>query len=105
MGVDNAYSATFRVSLNDEMDAIMPGMKCKVEVVPYLKKRTLVIPTKAMHADELDDTRHYVQLIKDDGRQAKQAITIGKKKGEIVEILDGLAKGDEILAEYPEDED
>jgi HlyD family secretion protein len=105
MGVDNAYSAIFRVAINEEMDAIMPGMKCKVKVVPYLKKRTLVIPTKAMHTDELDDTRHYVQLLKDDGRQVKQAVTIGKKKGEIVEILDGLAKGDEILAEYPNDED
>jgi HlyD family secretion protein len=105
LGVDNTYAATFRVSLNEEMEAIMPGMKCKVKVVPYLKKRTLVIPTKAMKADELDDTRHYVQLINDDGRQVKQAVTIGQKKGEIVEILDGLAKGDKILAEYPKDKD
>lgn len=105
LGVDNTYAATFRVSLNEEMEAIMPGMKCKVKVVPYLKKRTLVIPTKAMETDELDDTRHYVQLVNDDGRQVKQAVTIGKKKGEIVEILDGLAKGDKILAEYPKDKD
>lgn len=104
-GVDGKYAAVFRVALNEEMDAIMPGMNCKVKVVPYLKKRTLVIPTKAMQTDELDDTRHYVQLVNDDGRQVKQAITIGKKKGEIVEILDGLAKGDKILAEYPKDKD
>jgi HlyD family secretion protein len=84
---------------------ISPGMKCKVKVVPYLKKRTLVIPTKAMKTDELDDTRHYVQLVNDDGRAVKQAVTIGKKKGETVEILDGLAKGDKILAEYPKDKD
>ena len=104
-GVDGKYAAVFRVALNEQMDAVMPGMSCKVEVVPYLKKRTLVIPTKAMETDELDDTRHYVQLVSDDGRQVKQAITIGKKKGEIVEILDGLAKGDKILAEYPKDKD
>ena len=105
LGVDGKYSATFRVSVNEEMDAIMPGMKCKVKVVPYLKKRTLVIPTKAMKTDKLDDTRHYVQLINEAGRQVKQAVTIGKKKDEIVEILDGLAKGDKILAEYPKDKD
>ena len=104
-GVDSAFAARFRVSINEEMAAIMPGMKCKVKVVPYLKKRTLVIPTKAMKTDELDDTRHYVQLVNDDGRQVKQAVTIGKKKDEIVEILDGLAKGDKILAEYPKDKD
>ncbi len=105
LGVDSKYAATFRVSLNEEMDAIMPGMTCKVKLVPYLKKRTLVIPTKAMKTDELDDTRHYVQLVNDDGRNVKQAVTLGQKKGEIVEILDGLAKGDKILAEYPKDKD
>ncbi|NLS97206.1 MAG: HlyD family efflux transporter periplasmic adaptor subunit [Planctomycetaceae bacterium] len=105
LNVDSAYAATFRVSLNEEMDAIMPGMNCKVKLVPYLKKRTLVIPVKAMQTDELDDTRHYVQLLGDDGRAVKQAVTIGQKKGEIVEILDGLAKGDKILAEYPKDKD
>ncbi len=105
LNVDNAYSATFRVSLGEEMDAIMPGMNCKVKLVPYLKKRTLVIPVKAMQTDELDDARHYVQLVGDDGRAVKQAVTIGRKKGEIVEILDGLAKGDKILAEYPKDKD
>lgn len=104
-GLDNTYSATFRVALNEEMDAIMPGMKCKVKLVPYLKKRTLVIPSKAMKTDELDDTRQYVQLVNDDGRVVKQAVTIGEKKGETVEILDGLAKGDKILAEYPKDKD
>jgi multidrug efflux pump subunit AcrA (membrane-fusion protein) len=104
-GVDNAYGAAFRVSLNEDMDAIMPGMNCKVQLVPYLKKRTLVIPTKAMKTDELDDTRQYVQMVNDDGRTVKQAVTIGEKEGEIVEILDGLAKGDKILAEYPKDKD
>lgn len=100
-GVDGKFAATFRVGLNEEMDPIMPGMDCKVELVPYLKKRTLVIPAKAMKTDEVDDTRHYVQLINDAGKPVKQAVTIGKKKDDLVEILDGLAKGDKILAEYP----
>ena len=105
IGLDGKYSATFRVSLGDDLEAIMAGMNCKVALVPYLKKRTLVIPTKAMKTDEMDDSRHYVQLVGDDGRQIKQAVTIGEKKDELVEILDGLAKGDKILAEYPKDKD
>ncbi len=105
LGLDNNYSATFRVALGDDMDAIMPGMKCKIALVPYLKKRTLVIPVKAMKADPLDETVHYVQLVGDGGKPARQAVTIGKKKGDVVEILDGLAKGDKILAEYPNDKD
>ena len=105
LGLDNNYSATFRVTLGDDMDAIMPGMKCKIQLVPYLKKRTLVIPVKAMKTDRLDDTRHYVQLLDDAGKPVKQAVTIGKKKDDVAEILDGLAKGDKILAEYPKDKD
>ena len=105
LGLDNNYSATFRVALGDDMDAIMPGMKCKIALVPYMKKRTLVIPVKAMKADPLDETVHYVQLVGDGGKPARQAVTIGKKKGDVVEILDGLAKGDKILAEYPNDKD
>ncbi len=104
-GLDGKYTAIFRVGLSDEMDMIVAGMNCKVALVPYLKKRTLVIPTKAMKTDEMDDTRHYVQLVGDDGRQIKQAVTIGEKKDELVEILDGLAKGDKIVAEYPKDKD
>ncbi|MGI6418993.1 MAG: HlyD family efflux transporter periplasmic adaptor subunit [Thermoguttaceae bacterium] len=104
-GVDGGFAAELRVTLTDEMSAIMPGMDCKVRLIPYLKKRTLTIPAKAMKIDELDDTRHYVQLVQDGGRTVKQQVTIGKKSGEKVEILDGLAAGDKILAEYPKDKD
>ncbi|MDD4267216.1 MAG: HlyD family efflux transporter periplasmic adaptor subunit [Pirellulaceae bacterium] len=104
-GVDGGFAAELRVTLSDEMSAIMPGMDCKVKLVPYLKKRTLTIPAKAMKVDELDDTRHYVQLVQDGGRTVRQAVTVGKKSGEKVEILDGLAAGDKILAEYPKDKD
>lgn len=104
-GVDGGFAAELRVTLSDEMSAIMPGMDCKVRLIPYLKKRTLTIPAKAMKTDELDDTRHYVQLVQDGGRTVKQQVTIGKKSGEKVEILDGLAAGDKILAEYPKDKD
>ncbi len=105
LGVDNNYSARFRVVLADDTDLIMPGMKCKVKLVPYLKKRTLLVPAKAVKADKLDDTRNYVQLVGDNGKPVRQEVTIGKKKDEMVEILDGLAKGDKILAEYPNDKD
>lgn len=37
-GVDGNFATEMRVSLTDQMDLLMPGMDCKVELVPYLKR-------------------------------------------------------------------
>ena len=100
---DGKFVATLRVALDAEADAIMPGMKCKVKMTPYLKKRTLTVPATAVKTDELDDQKHYVQLVDESGRSKKQPITVGKRTASKVEILDGLVAGDKVLAQYPKD--
>ncbi len=68
-----------------------------------LKKRTLTIPAKAMKTDELDDTRHYVQLVQDGGRTVKQPVTIGKKAARRWRFSTGWPPATRFLAEYPKD--
>ena len=98
-----SFEALLRVSIGEEARELVPGMSGTVKFIPYLKKRTLTVPPSAVHTDELDDQKHYVCLLTEDGKQQKQAVTVGKKTEEKVEILDGLVAGDEVLKEFPKD--
>ncbi len=83
---------------------LMPGMTCKVKLVPYLKKDAISVPLKAVNTDELDEQEHFVYVRQKDGKPKKQAVTIGQKSEKQAEILKGLAIGDKILLEAPKDE-
>ena len=100
---DGTFAATLRVSLDADAEGLMPGMTCKVKLVPYQKTRTLTVPPTALKTDEIDDTKHYVQLVGDDAKPKKQPVTVGKRTAAKVEILDGLVAGDKVLKEYPKD--
>ena len=89
--------------IGEEAQALVPGMSATVKFIPYLKKRTLTVPASAVHTDELDDQKHYVCLLTEDGKQQKQSVTVGKKTETKVEILDGVVAGDEVLKEFPKD--
>lgn len=97
------FEALLRVGIGDDAQAIVPGMSATVKFIPYLKKRTLTVPPSAVHTDELDDQKHYVCLLTEDGKQQKLAVTVGRKTEEKIEILDGLVPGDEVLKEFPKD--
>jgi hypothetical protein len=97
------FEALLRVGTPEEAAALMPGMACSVKFIPYLKKRTLTIPASAMHTDELDDQKHYVCRLTDDGKVEKQPVTIGKRTEAKVEIVDGLVTGDKVVKEFPKD--
>jgi len=97
------FEALLRVSIGEEAQALVPGMSATVKFIPYLKKRTLTVPPSAVHTDELDDQKHYVCLVTEDGKQRKQPVTVGKKTEEKIEILDGLVAGDKVLKEFPKD--
>lgn len=98
------FEARLRVNLGDDAEAIVPGMSCTVKFIPYLKKRALTVPASAVHTDELDDQKHYVMLVDENGKQRKHGVTTGKKSGDKLEIVDGLVAGDKVLKEFPKDE-
>lgn len=101
---DGKFAATLRVSLGADAEGLMPGMTCKVKLVPYKKTRTLTVPLKALKTDEIDDTKHYVQLVGDNAKPKKHPVTVGKRTAAKAEILDGLVAGDKVLKEYPKDQ-
>jgi HlyD family secretion protein len=98
------FAATLEVSLDADAEGLMPGMTCKVKLAPYQKTRTLTVPLSALKTDEIDDTKHYVQLVGDDGKPKKQPVEVGKRTAAKAEILDGLVAGDKVLKEYPKDQ-
>ena len=98
-----SFAATLRVTLDTEAECLMPGMTCKVKLVPYQKMRTLTVPLSALKTDEIDDTKHYVQLVVENAKPKKQPVKVGKRSGDMAEILDGLVAGDNVLKEYPKD--
>ena len=100
---DGKFAATLRVVLDADAKSLMPGMTCKVKLVPYQKARTLTVPLAALKTDESDDTKHYVQLVGKDGKPKKQPVAVGKRTAAKAEILDGLVAGDKVLKEYPKD--
>ncbi|MHC4398934.1 MAG: HlyD family efflux transporter periplasmic adaptor subunit [Planctomycetota bacterium] len=98
---DGKFAAVLRVHLDDGAEGVMPGMNCKVKLVPYSKQRTLTVPVSAVKAD--DGRAHYVYLVDENGKSKKQPVTVGKKTEDKIEILDGVVAGDKVLKEAPKD--
>jgi HlyD family secretion protein len=84
--------------------AIMPGMNCELKLVPYKKTDALTVPPKAVFTDDFDPAKQYVYLQGKDGKPQKRFVTLGERNEKQVEVLNGLAAGDEILQDKPKDE-
>jgi len=91
-----------QVNLDKAVKSILPGMACKVKLTAYAKKDALLLPASAVLTDELDDHR-YVYLLGKDGKSARHDVTVGEKTDKAVEIVKGLAEGDQVLQEAPKD--
>jgi HlyD family secretion protein len=96
------FEGEFRLSRGGKADEMVPGMACKVEVVPYLKRNALHVPPKAVMTDEKTDET-YVWFVGKDGKPERRAVTVGEKTESQAEILKGLAAGDKVLLEAPKD--
>ncbi len=85
--------------------AIMPGMNCEMKLIPYKKADALTVPPKAVFTEDLDPSKQYVYLVgKKDGKPQKRTVTLGERNEKQVEVLSGLAAGEEILTEKPKEE-
>jgi len=97
------FEAKLKLKLVGDADEIMPGMTCTAKLVPYVRRAALVVPASAVFADEIDSEKRHVYLAAESGKPKKQAVVVGQKSGDKVEILEGLEDGDEILAQKPEE--
>jgi multidrug resistance efflux pump len=84
--------------------AIVPGMNCELKMIPYKKTDALTVPPKAVFSEDLDPARQYVYLLGKEGKPEKRTVTLGERNDKQVEVLTGLAEGDEILLEKPKEE-
>jgi len=97
------FDAVLQVTLDKSAAALMPGMTCQVELVPYVKKDALTIPPGSVAEDKTSDGRPYACILDKDSKPKKVYLTLGKRNDRQVEILQGLAEGAQVLAECPKE--
>jgi hypothetical protein len=83
--------------------SLVPGMACTARLLPYVDKRALVVPAKAVFDDELEEDSRYVLVVGKDRKPQKRPVVVGKKGDDKVEIVRGLAENDEVLLERPKE--
>lgn len=93
------FEITFDAEQDQLPDWVTPGMSCKIQITTYDKKDALVVPKAAVRDDEDDEDIKYVWVVDPEDEQAKpqrRNVKLGKRKGDEVEIVKGLKKGDVI---------
>jgi HlyD family secretion protein len=83
----------------------MPGMTCKMKMVPYLKRDALCVPPSCIVTDEADEHKQSVEVLDKDGKPVSRPVTVGRKTEKQVEILEGLKEGDKVVLEPDKDKD
>jgi multidrug efflux pump subunit AcrA (membrane-fusion protein) len=77
---------------------LMPGMTGKAKITTYDVKDAVVIPADLVQSDEDNPKKKYVMVqVEDEDKPVRREIKLGKTKDKEVEVLKGLAKGDEIV--------
>lgn len=98
-----SFDVKLSVTLSRKAKFLMPGMACKVKLVPYQQKDAICVPLKVVITDEMDDAKHYVFVQKKDGKPEKRDVTLGEKTDKQWEIRKGLSEGDQVLLEAPKE--
>jgi multidrug efflux pump subunit AcrA (membrane-fusion protein) len=88
-------SGTFKVTveLSAPPPELKPGMFASVFISAATRANTLVIPKRALTLDSAQPTVYRVQ-----GRRARRvSLTVGLTDGDRLEVLSGLAEGDDVV--------
>ncbi len=93
------FDGWLKVRLKGKSKLLMPGMTCKIKLVPYLKRDAILVPPKVIVTDELDDRKRSVQVLGEDGKPKTRPVTIGRRTDKQVEILKGLQEGEKVVLE------
>jgi len=86
-----ARSYRVRVSLGED-SPLMIGMTAETNIITQVKDAALMIPVGAVKEGEV--------LKLQDGKAVRQKVTTGIKTPDAIEILDGVAEGEDIVAKY-----
>ena len=99
-----SFDSKITVATDRRSETVMPGMTCKVTLVAYENKEALTVPPKALKTDDSDAKRQYVNVLDKNGKSQRRNVTVGRRTAAKVEILKGLAEGDEVLLDAPKEE-
>jgi multidrug efflux pump subunit AcrA (membrane-fusion protein) len=100
----SGFDCQLTVASDGLTSAIVPGMNCEMKMIPYKKPDALTVPPKAVFTEDFDPAKQYVYLQGKDGKPQKRVVTLGERNDKQIEVLGGLAEGDEILLEKPKEE-
>ena len=73
-----------------------------MECVTYLNKDAITLPFSTIHSESDNPDSKYIYYLTKNGKHRKKAIEVGRKSGDIVEILSGIHMGMKILKGKPE---
>jgi HlyD family secretion protein len=96
------FDVRLEVELGEEAKDLLPGMDCPVKLLGYQNPEARTIPPAAVFLDDGDQP--YVYLAKPGAKPEKRTVKVGKRTEAKVEVLDGLAEGDEVLLKKPTEE-
>ena len=91
--VVDAATGTFKVTLEVKGDRLRPGMFASVYLEMESRSDTLVIPKAALALDSLDDSVFVVE----DGVAQRRRLQLGFQNSQLLEILDGVSEGENIV--------
>lgn len=96
----NQFEVLAELDLPKKPLPLAPAMGGKVRFFVYVREDALVVPAKAVFAEDLDPEQRYVYVVKGD-TQEKRPVKVGEQVGDKIEILSGLKEGEEILLDKP----
>ena len=99
------FDGRLSVRLKGKTKLLLPGMTCKIKLVPYLKKDALLVPAKVLVTDELDEDKQFVKVIDKKGKPVRRDVVVGRKTDEKAEITKGLKEGDKVVLEPSKDKE
>lgn len=81
-------------------DSVMPGMSCQLSFLSYENDNSIVVSKDSVFSDD-GEISHYVYVVDEDGEPKRKSVSVGHTSGDDLEIVDGLAAGDQIAKEKP----
>ncbi len=92
--VGNLNGFKIRTKIDNAMGELHPGMSAELILDESMAKETLAVPIAAVLTQ---DSQPYVYKLSDNSTVKRVEVVTGRKNKDMVEIMDGLHKGDKIV--------
>jgi len=99
-GEDGTYAMTLDLGAKSAKP-IVAGMTGAVKLTTYFQPKAIMLPTKVIHKDELDEHKRYVWISGSNGQPERREVAVGIEVGDKTEILSGVVVSDAVLLDKP----